>query len=107
MVTCAAALISVTTTAPTPIPSRTNAAGAAANLYKANNAQYMVLRVPEERPGPPKADTVDVKVDLPAGWTNPVCLEALTAAGTVPGPVAVGWSCAVEPGTPTVLHWTR
>src|SRR5207253_10209086 len=54
-------------------PAAMNATGTVSAPSPAGAAQYVTLRVPEERPGPPKADNVDVKVELPAGWTSPVC----------------------------------
>ena len=88
-------------------PGAQNPLGSAAAPYPGDSAQYVVLRVPEERAGPPKLDNVNVKVEVPAGWSNPACQDALTAAGSVPGPVAGGWSCMVDAGSPTVIHWTR
>jgi len=86
-------------------PFAQNPSGTRTNPYPAGTVQSLVMNVPEERGGNPS--TVDVKVEFPTGWTNPVCQGALMVSGTVPGPPADGWNCAVEPGSPTLLHWSR
>jgi hypothetical protein len=107
---CAAAallLAALPASAYATFPATTNPSGSASAPFPAGAAQYLTLRVPEERPGPPKADNVDVRVELPAGWTGAICDDARTASGADVGPAAAGWSCTVEPGTPTVVHWVR
>ena len=87
-------------------PFAQNPSGTRTNPYPANTVQNLVMNVPEERGGNPTS-TVDIKVEFPTGWTKPVCQGALSVSGTVPGPPADGWSCAVEAGSPTLLHWSR
>ncbi|HEY2667525.1 MAG TPA: hypothetical protein VGK51_11875 [Actinomycetota bacterium] len=87
-------------------PFAQNPSGTRSTPYPAGTVQSLVMNVPEERGGNPTS-TVDIKVEFPAGWTKPACQGALTVSGTVPGPPADGWSCAVEPGSPTLLHWSR
>jgi hypothetical protein len=92
-----------------------NPAGSAAAPYAGKVAQYMVLSVSEKFVPPPRIENVDIKVDVPDGWTNVVCLEARTQSGGLTGVFlaspARGWTCAVEapaaPGAPTVIHWSR
>src|SRR2546423_8583544 len=83
-----------------------NPSGTKIHRYPAGTVQHLVMNVPEER-GETPTSTVDVRVELPTGWMSPVCQGALRASGTVPGPPADGWSCALEPGSPTFLHWSR
>ena len=87
-------------------PFAQNPSGTRTNPYPVGTVQNLVMNVPEERGGNPTS-TVDIKVEFPTGWTNPVCQGALRVSGTVPGPPADGWSCAVEAGSPTLLHWSR
>ena len=87
-------------------PFAQNPSGTRTNPYPVGTVQDLVMNVPEERGGNPTS-TVDIKVEFPTGWTNPVCQGALRVSGTVPGPPADGWSCAVEAGSPTLLHWSR
>jgi hypothetical protein len=88
-------------------PANANATGTTASPYPTSEATYIVLRVPEERPGPPKLDNADVAVEIPDGFSDPVCEDALVNNAGVPGGPAAGWSCVVEPGLPTKVHWTR
>ncbi|MEA2500377.1 MAG: hypothetical protein QOD01_488 [Actinomycetota bacterium] len=87
-------------------PLQQNPSGTRTNPYPAGTVQNLMMNVPEER-GENPTSTVDVKVELPPGWTNPACQSALKVSGIDPGPPADGWSCAVEPGSPTLLHWSR
>lgn len=58
--------------------------------------------------------TVDLKVVVPNGWTNPTCGAAKTAVSSAatnntnqPGAVVPGWSCSViTENSRKVLHWT-
>ncbi|MGH3848427.1 MAG: calcium-binding protein [Pseudonocardiaceae bacterium] len=81
--------------------------------YPANASRTLVARVPFEQTDPfnGAADTtVDVKVTIPAGWTNAACgaakknkNDASTTNTNQPGSAVAGWNCAVESA---VLHWS-
>src|SRR3984893_10505828 len=65
-------------------PLRQNPSGTRTNPYPAGTVQNLMMNVPEER-GENPTSTVDVKVELPPGWTNPVCQSALKVSGIDPG----------------------
>jgi len=85
--------------------------------YAPNSTPTLYLRVPFEQTVPYHgADdtTVDVKVYVPAGWTNPACGAARTLVNNAstkntdqPGATVAHWTCDVLTvnGQP-VLHWS-
>jgi hypothetical protein len=89
-------------------------ADGAAPPYPAGTTQTLYLRVPDEESTDQLVNT-NVAVDLfiPAGWTSPVCGDALTNVNdgstnmtNQPGTAVAGWTCELNTsdGSP-VLHW--
>ena len=83
--------------------------------YPAGTTQTLFARVPDENSAGDSVDgNVAVDVIVPAGWTSPVCGQALTNTRSVdtndtnqPGTVVGGWGCVVQSnGTNQVLHFT-
>ena len=85
--------------------------------YAPNAFTTIYLRVPFEQTVPFNGSpdtTVDVRVVVPAGWTNPMCgpaklqiNNASTNNTNQPGPDAPGWSCQpIDEAGRKVLHWS-
>lgn len=106
------------------LPNALGGTGAAgvAPPYIAGSSPVIVLRLPDEIgttfPASPATspddNTVEAKVRIPAGWTNPACgavkkqiNNAFTFNTNQPGDAATGWTCAIEDvDGHKVLHWT-
>lgn len=85
--------------------------------YPPNAFTTVSLRVPFEQTalfqGSPDT-TVDVRVVVPAGWTNPMCGPAKTQINSAatsntnqPGSDVPGWSCEIiDEAGHKVLHWS-
>jgi Tol biopolymer transport system component len=96
-----------------PNPQGGTGAGTQPPPYAPGSTNTLNLRVPFERDGVivnGAADTtVDLKVTVPRGWTNPACGAASTSVGNSQvGTVVPGWTCAVETTADghQVLHWS-
>jgi hypothetical protein len=100
-----------------PNPSGGSGAAGVAPPYVAGSTATIVARVPYEQTlpfGGSDDTTVDVKVIVPAGWTNAACGEAKTQVNTPatsstnqPGAVVAGWSCSASTvAGHRVLHWS-
>jgi hypothetical protein len=85
--------------------------------YAPNAFTTVTLRVPFEQTAlfNGSADTtVDLRVIVPAGWTNPMCGPAKTQINNTstnntnqPGPDVAGWSCEIlDEAGHKVLHWS-
>ncbi|MGH3767543.1 MAG: hypothetical protein ACRDTX_20745 [Pseudonocardiaceae bacterium] len=95
-------------------PGFPNPQGSTANPYPLGSRPTMNMFLPFEQDGVVfnGADntTVDVKVTVPAGWTNPAC-GAVHASPSSAGyrqvsALVAGWTCTVEPAdSHQVLHW--
>ncbi|MGH3849174.1 MAG: hypothetical protein ACRDRT_05645, partial [Pseudonocardiaceae bacterium] len=74
--------------------------------YPPNVTRTLYARVPGERADPFNGapnSTIDVKVTIPAGWTNAACgaakankNDATTNNTNQPGTLVAGWTCAAE-----------
>ena len=85
--------------------------------YVPGTQQTLYLRAPNEQTNPFNGSdntTVDVKVTVPAGFTGPVCGQAMknkndasTNGTNQPGAVVAGWTCAIETvDTHSVIHFS-
>lgn len=95
--------------------TRGGTGGSTALPYDNGTTPTLYARVPYEQGDLFTGDTtVDVKVVVPDGWTNPACGDAMTQINDAstnntnqPGSVVAGWTCALESaGGRAVLHWS-
>lgn len=100
-------------------PNTTGGTGVsgAAPPYAPGTQQTLFARVPYEQTDPFNGSddtTVDVKVVVPATWTNPACGPATKAINDAttnntnqPGDPAAGWTCElIDVADHKVLHWS-
>ncbi|MGH8917705.1 MAG: hypothetical protein ACRD0H_05090, partial [Actinomycetes bacterium] len=93
-------------------PGFPNPQGSTASPYPAGSRPTLNMYVPFEQEGVivngAENTTVDVRVTVPAGWTDPVCGAVSTSVGNRQvGTVVSGWACVIESvNAHQVLHWS-